>query len=141
MRCTAGLGFDLFLVSTEWKKRFDKSIQSLKPQALSDHYPLLSDCENLQHGKGHSNLKIIWLKRWRLLGESEHIVKHYQFTGSPSYVLVKKLWALKEDLPKWNWDEFGQIGVRKKTILEVLKELDKEEADALSNKERQRRMS
>ena len=37
----------------------------------------------------------------------------YMFQGSPSYILAKKLTALKLDLKKWNETEFGNVTFKK----------------------------
>ena len=53
--------------------------------------------------------------------------------GSPSFVLAQKLKALKEDLKKWNKEEFGDLAFRKKCLLFELMGLDaKEELLGLS---------
>ena len=36
----------------------------------------------------------------------------YPFIGSPSFVLVCKLKALKEDLNTWNKQVFGDVGLK-----------------------------
>ena len=33
----------------------------------------------------------------------------YSFLGTPSFVLAKKLKALKEDIIQWNRSEFGNV--------------------------------
>ena len=56
--------------------------------------------------------------------------------GSPSFVLAQKLKALKEDLKKWNKEEFGDLAFRKKCLLTELMGLDaKEDLQGLSNEE------
>ena len=47
--------------------------------------------------------------------------------GSPSFVLAQKLKALKEDLKKWNMEEFGDLAFRKKCLLSELMGLDANE--------------
>jgi hypothetical protein len=47
----------------------------------------------------------------------------YYVKGNPSYVLARKLKALKGDLKKWNVEVF--IGKRKKELEEDLGELDR----------------
>ena len=48
----------------------------------------------------------------------------YIFRGSPCYVLVCRLKALKLDLKKWNEEVFGNVGKQKKDLLDVIWELD-----------------
>jgi hypothetical protein len=40
----------------------------------------------------------------------------YYFEGNPSYLLARKLKALKSDLKKWNVEVFGDIGKHKKEL-------------------------
>ena len=40
--------------------------------------------------------------------------------GSPSFILARKLKALKEDLKKWNKKVFGDLAFRKKCLLSEL---------------------
>ena len=59
--------------------------------------------------------------------------------GSPSFVLAQKLKSLKEDLKKWNKEDFGDLAFRKKCLLSELLGLDaKEELMGLSNEEASR---
>ena len=44
--------------------------------------------------------------------------------GSPSFVLAQKLKALKEDLKKWNNEEFSDLAFKKKNLLFELLGLD-----------------
>ena len=37
----------------------------------------------------------------------------YMFQGTPSYILTKKIIALKLDLKKWNETEFGNVTFKK----------------------------
>jgi hypothetical protein len=48
----------------------------------------------------------------------------YEFSGLPSFILTNKLKALKTDLKKWNEEVFGDIGKKKKELLEGIRELD-----------------
>ena len=58
------------------------------------------------------------------------------FQGSPSFVLVCKLKALKQDLKIWNEKEFGNIAGRKNYLLSSVKSLDElEDARPLSDAE------
>ncbi|XP_075663381.1 uncharacterized protein LOC142632956 [Castanea sativa] len=51
----------------------------------------------------------------------------YSFSGTASFVLAKKLKALKEDIIQWNRSEFGNVGWQKKEFFETLKLLDAKE--------------
>lgn len=56
--------------------------------------------------------------------------------GSRSFNLARKLKALKDDLKKWNKEEFGDLAFRKKSLLFELLDLDaREDLLGLSSKE------
>ena len=46
---------------------------------------------------------------------------------SPSFILAYKLKALKDDLKKWNKEEFGDLAFRKKCLLDEFVGLDARE--------------
>jgi hypothetical protein len=64
------------------------------------------------------------LKSEGFVGQVKLWWQSYQFEGCPSYVLACKLKALKSDLRKWNEEIFGEVGKRKKALLEGIRELD-----------------
>ena len=53
----------------------------------------------------------------------------YSFSGTPSFVLAKKLKVLKEDIIQWNRSVFGNVECQKKELLEALKILDVKEGE------------
>ena len=53
----------------------------------------------------------------------------YSFLGTPSFVLAKKLKALKEDIIQWNRSEFGNVERQKKELLKALKLSDAKEGE------------
>jgi hypothetical protein len=55
----------------------------------------------------------------------ERTWSRYYVEGNPSYVMARKLIALKGDLKKWNVEVFGDIGRHKKELEEELGELDR----------------
>jgi hypothetical protein len=48
----------------------------------------------------------------------------YQFDRSPSFILAKKLKALKLDLKKWNEEVFGHVGLKRNQLMAQLNQLD-----------------
>ena len=65
----------------------------------------------------------------------------YCFSGSTSFILARKLKALKEDLKKWNKEEFGDLAFRKKCLLFDLLGFDaREDLSGLSQEEQTRRI-
>jgi len=60
----------------------------------------------------------------------------YSFQGSPSFVLARKLKALKLDLKKWNEEVFGNVERNKRKLIEDLQAFDViEESRALGEEE------
>ena len=61
----------------------------------------------------------------------------YSFRGKPSFVLVKKLQALKYDLKRWNKETLSNVSVRKDVPLEKLNYRDNlERLGSLSEEDR-----
>ena len=73
----------------------------------------------------------MWLRWWN----------GYCFSGSPSLILAHKLKTFKEDLKKWNKEEFGDLSFRNKFLLSELLGLDaREDLSSLSREEQTRRI-
>jgi hypothetical protein len=64
------------------------------------------------------------LIRLKLGGCPKTWLMSYDFHGLPIYVLASKLKALKADLKKWNEVVFGDVGKKKKEMLEGIRDLD-----------------
>jgi hypothetical protein len=63
----------------------------------------------------------------------------FSFEGSPSFVLAKKLQALKGEIKKWNTEVFGNVGIRNKAWAEELELLDSYEEGRGLSEEKERR--
>ena len=78
----------------------------------------------------------MWLKVEGFVEKVQQWWHGYCFMGSPSFVLAQRLKTLKEDLKRWNKEEFGNLAFRKKSLLTKLLSLDaKEELLGLSHEE------
>ena len=87
----------------------------------------------LKKGRNAFKFKNMWLKEEGFVERVWHWWNGYCFSGSPSFILGRKLKALKEDLKKWNKEEFGDLAFRKKCLLSELLGLDaKEDLSGLS---------
>ena len=71
----------------------------------------------------------MWLKMDGFKDRVRSWWNQYSFLGTPSFVLAKKLKALKEDLIQWNRSEFGNVEHKRKELLEALKLLDVQEGE------------
>jgi hypothetical protein len=64
----------------------------------------------------------------------------FQFVGSSSFVLAKKMKALKWEIKRWNLEEFGDVRDKNKASSEELKALDRlEEERSLNEVEKERK--
>jgi hypothetical protein len=95
------------------------------------------DCGVQRERKGYFKFENMWLKSDGFVELVQCWWESYDFQGRPSYVLTKKLKALKVDLKKWNAEVFGDVWKKKKELLEGIKELECfEEARGLVEEER-----
>jgi len=77
-----------------------------------------------REGKRHFKFENMWLKSDGFVEKVQRWWESYDFQGLPSYVLANKLKALKADLKKWNAEVFGDVGRKKKELLEGINELE-----------------
>jgi hypothetical protein len=82
----------------------------------------------------------MWLKEEGFVEKVRGWWTSYQFQGTPSFILAKKLRALKGDIKTWNRTVFGNIGVLIKERVDKLKALELVvEERGLSEKEKVRK--
>jgi hypothetical protein len=67
----------------------------------------------------------MWLKTEGFVDTVRLWWTSYHFQGSPSFIFSQKLKALKNDLTRWNEQEFGNVEFHKKRLLEELCALDR----------------
>jgi hypothetical protein len=102
---------------------------------------LLLDCGAPRGGNKYFKFENMWLKHEGFVKQVKNWWLSYEFSGLPSFVLANKLKALKKDLKKWNIEVFGDIGKKKKELLEGIRELDAiEECRSLEEDERVRKI-
>ena len=79
----------------------------------------------------------MWLRVEGFIDKFKEWWKSYSFRGKPSFVLVKKLQALKYDLNRWNKETLSNVSVRKDVPLEKLNYRDSlERLGSLSEEDR-----
>jgi hypothetical protein len=124
------------LISADWEDSYPDASQKLLPRPLSDHYPILLEVGSMLRGKIPFRFENMWLKTEGFVERVQNWWSSYSFTGPPSLVLASKLKALKEDLKKWNHQEFGNVGFKQKQLLGELDILNmKECSGSLSSSE------
>jgi hypothetical protein len=115
---------DHFLLSPSWEDQYPEVIQRRLPRLCSDHFPLMLECGDSRGGKKCFKFENMWLKYEGFVDKVKSWWDSYSFESLPSFVLANKMKTLKMDLKKWNEEVFGDIGRKKKELLEGIKEMD-----------------
>ena len=115
--------------------------QRVLPRVVSDHCPLLVVAGNVNKGRSVFKFENMWLKEESFVERVRQWWNGYYFAGSPSFILACKLKALKDDLKRWNKEEFGDLAFRKKCLLSELLGLDtREDLSGLSQEDQSHRI-
>ena len=129
-----------FLVSPEWELRYPGLIQKKLLRVCSDHAPIILTRGCLQNGKSSFKFENMWLKDEGFVDKVRSWWSSFSFMGSPSFILAKKLRALKGEIKRWNREVFGDVGARNKAWSEELELLDRSgEVRRLTVEEKERR--
>ena len=81
----------------------------------------------MARGKNPFRFENMLLKSDRIVDRVDSWWNRHSFSRTPSYVFAKNLKALKEDIIRWNRQEFGNVGHKKKELLGALELLDTKE--------------
>ena len=103
---------DRFLYSGDWEDRYPTVTQRRLPRLLSDHFPILLECGKFVTSKRPFCYENMWIHAKGFLERVRGWWEAYEFEGTPSFILAKKLKALKLDLKKWNEEVFENVGFR-----------------------------
>lgn len=119
-----GSRLDRFLVSSSWETHFPDLSQKRMPCVCSDHFPILIDCGGIRGGRRSFKFENMWLEVEGFVEKVRTWWDNYSFEGTPSFIVVGKLKALKYDLKKWNEEEFRHTEVQKNILWDELKALE-----------------
>jgi hypothetical protein len=109
-------------------------------RVCSDHAPIMLTRGDLHYGKRSFKFENMWLKEEGFVDKVRDWWGSFSFDGTPSFVLAKKLQALKGKIKEWNSEVFGDVGARNKAWAEEVQLLDSiEESRGLSDEEKERR--
>ena len=118
---------DWFLFSLILAEYFTYFSQKRLPRVLSDHFRILLESGSHRRGQIPFHFENMWLKSEGFLDKVKSWWENYHFQRTPSYILAKKLTALKTDLKKWNKTDFGNITAKKQQLWSKLNALDVKE--------------
>ena len=106
-------------------------------RVLSDHFPILLKGGSHWRGRTPFRFENMWLRVENFVDKVKAWWASYLFQGNPSFILAKKLAALKLDLKKWNEAEFGNVTIKKQQLWNKLNDLDvREESQPLTTEEK-----
>ncbi|XP_040989014.1 uncharacterized protein LOC121236643 [Juglans microcarpa x Juglans regia] len=126
---------DRFLVSSSWEAHFSGLTQKVLPRLCSNHFPIMLDCGGIVSRRSYFKFENMWLK---VEGFGEKVRgwwNSYNVSGTPSFVLARKLKLLKIDLMRWNKEEFGLLDTKRKRLMEELQSLEEKEVQGLLSEE------
>ncbi|KAG5616948.1 hypothetical protein H5410_016772 [Solanum commersonii] len=90
----------------------------------SDHSPIMLQCGEWKASSSHFKFENWWLQTEGFKEKIKTWWESFPSTGSPDFVLVSKLRALKTKLKEWSKSTQGNLGIRKQLALAQLEDLE-----------------
>ena len=128
---------DRFLFSPLLVDHFTQFTQKMMSRVLFDYFPILLEGGSQRRGRIPFRFENMWLRVENFVDKVKKWWASYLFQGTPSFILAKKLAALKLDLKKWNEIEFGNVTFKKQDLWREMNVLDaKNETHRLTTEEK-----
>jgi hypothetical protein len=84
------------------------------------------ECGDFSKGRRPFRFENMWLSSDGFVDKVKGWWESYHFEGTPSFIMARKLRALKLDLKQWNAEVFGNVLNRRRQAMDDLNELDVE---------------
>ncbi|MCH80013.1 LINE-1 reverse transcriptase like, partial [Trifolium medium] len=127
---------DRILLSSDWFLLWGNPNVWVAPRDVSDHCPLILRYDSADWGAKPFRFNNFWLKNNQF---KELIAKTWErqhVSGWMGYILKDRLKDLKVVIKRWNSETYGKPDVRKKMLVEHIKDLDvKSETTGISAEE------
>ncbi|XP_026416535.1 uncharacterized protein LOC113311968 [Papaver somniferum] len=107
---------DRILVTPQFEGKFPLLTQTFLSRTLSDHSPLLLTTSNINRNKPLFRVESFWFSHPEFLSNLQLWWNALSFTGSPSYILSKKLQNFKFFLKRWSRETYGQVETNKEEL-------------------------
>ena len=131
---------DRFLITADLENQFCNVTQRTLPRPVSDHCPVMLDCDGIRSGPSPFRFENMWLKYAGFKDTLRDWWQSLHFSGSYSFILASKLKALKGILKNWNFEVFGRVENNKKEALNRISYWDEvEKVKVLSLEEAEKR--
>ena len=128
---------DQFLYSVKWEDHFQGVHQVILPKITSDHFSILLRVGEVYSGRRLLKFENMWLEVDGFCDLVNSFWNDVNVTGPSSFILAKKLSALKAKLKELNRDVFGHLEFKMAKLVEKVKSLDeKEQQQSLSWEDR-----
>jgi len=117
---------DRFLFTSDWEDHFQGMHRVLLPKITSDHFPIMLQGRDVSV-KRPFKFESMWLKVDGFCELVSSFWGELRVSGSPSFVLAKKLNFLKRRLKEWNKDVFGHLESKMEDFVVKIKSFDEKE--------------
>jgi hypothetical protein len=105
----SGSRLDRFLYSPSLETHFSQIVQRRLPRVFFYHFHVILICGFFERGKSPLIFENMRLKVEGFSNRVKQWWDSYNYDGSPSIILAKKLKTLKSDLQRWNEKDFGDV--------------------------------